>query len=117
MAKDIPRDWSLDVIPGKPCGMLRITDGAEGCVAEVRPGLNHPHAPSALAEGHLIAAAPDLLEACRAAITYNQAIRECGNSPQTMASFCTATGDTLDDLYDKWITSVRAAIAKAEGKE
>ena len=60
------------------------------------------------------AAAPDLLEACQAAIVYDAAIALCGNDPDQMASSCTATGDNLDALYSDWIGKARAAIAKAQ---
>lgn len=54
---------------------------------------------------------------CKAAIKYDDAIRQCANDPDTMASHCTATGDTLDTLYDDWITKSRAALGPARGKE
>lgn len=64
----------------------------------------------------LILAAPELLAACEAAIKYDLAIASCGNEPHKMASFCTAEGVTLDDLYASWITKAKKAIAKTEGK-
>lgn len=64
-------------------------------------------------QARLIAAAPDLLEAANAAIAYDAAIRSCGNSPDKMSSYCTAQGDTLDNLYSDWISRAQSAIAKA----
>lgn len=64
----------------------------------------------------LIAAAPDLLAACQAAIRYDAAIQQCANDPAKMSSHCTADGDSLDTLYGDWIDKSRAAIAKALGE-
>lgn len=63
----------------------------------------------------LIAAAPELLEAAIAACAYDDAIRSCANDPGLMSSFCTAKGDNLDTLYERWQTLSRAAIAKVIG--
>jgi hypothetical protein len=67
------------------------------------------------ADADLIAAAPDLLEAAKAALMYDKAIRSCAYEPEKMASFCTAEGDNLDALYDAWISKASAAISKATG--
>ena len=67
------------------------------------------------ANARLIAAAPDGLEANLAVIAYDEAIQQCGNNPEKMASFCTARGDNLDILYSRMIDKARAAIAKAKG--
>lgn len=40
------------------------------------------------------------------AARYHAAILASANDPETMASFCTAQGDTLDDLYGKWVDAV-----------
>jgi hypothetical protein len=63
---------------------------------------------------HLLAAAPDLLEAAKAAIAYDAAIQSAANDPEKMSSFCSAEGDDLDVLYARWIYLSRAAIAKAQ---
>lgn len=55
----------------------------------------------------------DMLEALEAAAAYDDAIEMCGNSPERMASFCTAEGDDLDALYARWQSLSRAALAKA----
>ncbi|MDN2700181.1 hypothetical protein O0882_28110 [Janthinobacterium sp. SUN073] len=55
-----------------------------------------------------------LLEgAARAAIAYDKAIKACANSPQSMSSWCTAQGDSLDVLYADWVSKSRAALAVA----
>jgi len=64
-------------------------------------------------DARLIAAAPDLLKAAEAAVAYDEAIRQCGNDPDKMASHCTAEGDTLDSLYSEWMVAARVGIAKA----
>lgn len=55
-----------------------------------------------------------LLDAAEKAVAYDDAIRGCANDPRKMASFCTAEGDTLDALYDAWISAARDAIKKAK---
>lgn len=60
---------------------------------------------------------PDLLAACKAAIEYDALIQTCANDPARMASACSATGDDLDTLYERWIDLARAALAKAEGRQ
>ncbi len=57
-----------------------------------------------------------LLEAALKAIKYDEVIKSCANEPDKMASYCTAEGTTLDSLYFDWMTSSRAAIAKAENE-
>ena len=54
-----------------------------------------------------------LIDAARAAITYDAAIQACANDPARMASFCTAEGENLDALYEAWITKSRVALALA----
>jgi hypothetical protein len=66
-----------------------------------------------IANARLIAAATDLLEAAEAALAYDAEIQGCANDPDRMASHCTAQGQTLDDLYERWIALSRAALAKA----
>ena len=67
----------------------------------------------AMASAILRRAAPDLLGASRAALAYDDAIRACGNDPERMATYHTAVGESLDALYDAWITKARAAVAEA----
>ena len=59
-------------------------------------------------------AAPELYRACIAGKKYDEAIRQCSNDPEKMASFCTSQGDTLDTLYMDWMTKIRHALALAE---
>jgi hypothetical protein len=51
-----------------------------------------------------------LVEACQAGIAYDKAIKRCANDPSKMASYCTAQGDDLDDLYLTWIIKCREAL-------
>jgi hypothetical protein len=58
-----------------------------------------------------------LEKVAEAAIVYDDAIRKCTDDPDKMASYCTATGDGLDELYFNWMTLSRAALAALkEGK-
>lgn len=69
------------------------------------------------ANAHLIAAAPELLDAARAALAYDAAIHRRGFMGEVSTAGPRehyATGDDLDALYDDWVTKARAAIAKAE---
>lgn len=68
-----------------------------------------------LEKARLLVAAPELLEACKAALAYDKAIRSCGNDPERMSSFCTVSGEDLDTLYFSWVNKSRSAIAKAVG--
>lgn len=81
------------------------------------PDMPPGFAPAAQQEANaaLIVAAPELLDAARAAVRYDEAIQSCANDPEKMSSFCSAEDETLDDLYTDWIDKARAAIAKAEG--
>lgn len=72
--------------------------------------------PPEMADALLIAAAPEMYAACKAAIAYNEALKSCANDPDKMSSFCTAEGDDLDLLYESWIRLSAAAIVKAEDK-
>jgi hypothetical protein len=49
------------------------------------------------------------LNAAAAAVAYDAAIQQCADSPEKMASFCTAQGDDLDALYAHWINLARQA--------
>jgi hypothetical protein len=63
----------------------------------------------------LIAAAPDLLEACYAAMEYDAAIKQAAleeRNASTRKSW--VGGKSLDLLYANWITKAFTAIAKAE---
>jgi hypothetical protein len=55
----------------------------------------------------------ELVEACRAAVRYDESIRSCANDPEKMTSFCTSAGEGLDTLYMDWMTKSREALAKA----
>ena len=68
------------------------------------------------ANAHLIAAAPELLEAAESAMRYDKAIRSCANDPDRMASYCTAEGEGLDTLYCDWMVKSFKALKKARGE-
>lgn len=61
------------------------------------------------ANARLIAAAPDLLDACRAALEYDAAIQRYAVHGKSWVG-----GDDLDALYADWINKSRAAIDKVE---
>ena len=61
-------------------------------------------------------AGPELLEACKAGIEYNNALEACGNDPDKMTSYCTAKGDDLDNVYIEWMNKTRIAMELIEGK-
>ena len=94
-----------------------MTDPFDACplreAPEIADCLDREAATRMLAR--FITAAPDLVAACKAAIAYDEAIRACANEPTKMASFCTAQGDTLDNLYAAWMCKARSAISKMEG--
>lgn len=69
------------------------------------------------ANARLIAAAPEMLEACVAAMRYDEAIRGCADDPDKMSTYCTAQGEDLDALYMDWVGKAWRAIAKAKGGE
>lgn len=62
----------------------------------------------------IIAAAPLLYEAALAGQEYDRAIRKCADDPDKMASFCTAKGDDLDDLYMDWMAKIQTAMMHIE---
>lgn len=59
----------------------------------------------------------ELFDVASAAVKYDDAIRGCANSPKKMASFCTAKGETLDELYYDWMSKSRNYIAKLKSDE
>lgn len=42
-------------------------------------------------------------ELLAAVLAYDEAIRECANDPDTMASYCTVQGASLDALYERMV--------------
>lgn len=58
-----------------------------------------------------------LRELAEAAVAYDDAIRSCANDPEKMASFCSAQGDDLDELYFRWMTLARRALSTHVGGE
>ena len=115
MSKHTPGPWFVQD------GYLTIYNLSEGTVgttcAIAKVLREQPGDDQAEANARLIAAAPELLEACEAAIRYDAVIQTCANDPERMSSACTAEGDDLDGLYNDWIRKARAAIRKATGEE
>lgn len=64
-----------------------------------------------LADARLIAAAPELLEAARFAVEYDELLQSY-KGPAVLFD-----GDVaeIDAAYDRWIAASRAALAKAQG--
>lgn len=50
------------------------------------------------------------LEACRAAVKYDNAIYSCADDPDKMSSYCTAQGRDLDALYFDLLSKARLAL-------
>jgi hypothetical protein len=50
----------------------------------------------------------------RAILAYDQAIQSCADDPEKMASFCTAEGDRLDDLYFRMLELARFILSQPE---
>jgi hypothetical protein len=70
------------------------------------------------ANAALIAAAPELLEACEAAIRYDAALQKRvvnGVINIMDTGGAVAMGDDLDALYNDWIDKCGVAIRKARG--
>lgn len=107
MSAHTPGPW--DVVAFGPHGRLKVTAGSMP-VATVASN-NSDFAFNA----RLIAAAPVLLAAVQAGKSYRDALAQCADDPQRMASFCTAEGDDLDTLFAEWERLSNAAIAKAGG--
>ena len=96
--------------------LIQTKDG--WCVAEASNGLPGGFEET-LANEALIAAAPELLGACQAAIAYDKAIRgraQAGDFEKLDPRGAIAEGVDLDTLYEEWITLSMCAIAKAEGR-
>lgn len=47
-------------------------------------------------------------ELAAAVLAYDAAILACANDPARMSSLCTAKGDDLDMLYERWLVLARA---------
>jgi hypothetical protein len=71
------------------------------------------------ANAHLIAAAPDMLEALKAAVAYDDVVSRRGQDGEISLDprAAVAEGEDLDSLYFDWINKSREAIAKAEGSK
>ena len=85
-----------------PCNGL-ITDAPISKKPAGVMALMHVHKPADFANAHLIAAAPDLLAACKLALPW-------------VSAGIDYTGCTAKDPYGADLEELRAAIAKAEGK-
>jgi hypothetical protein len=63
------------------------------------------------ANAHLIAAAPDLLEACIAGKRYGVALAQFGDKVGQIIE-----SDDLDKLFEDWANKTETAICKAKGQ-
>lgn len=72
---------------------------------------------NAQANARLIAAAPDLLAACKAAMVYHAAIHRRAETGEVLMRplGAIAEGLDLDALYDDWMSKAQTAISKARG--
>lgn len=83
-------------------------------VVDCRRGGNVCYTAEDVANARLIAAAPDLLEACEAALEYDAEIhRHAAINQKDPKSWVGC--EELDRLYEKWTSASRAAIARASG--
>ena len=134
MSKHTPGPWEIEPLQGKyygtrillDSGVIEVWTGgsrpqkpsereiADGWTPDV--GMDHVESEEDYANACLISSAPELLDACEAAIRYDAVIQTCANDPERMSSACTAEGDDLDGLYNDWISKARAAIRKATGE-
>lgn len=81
-------------------------------------GLVRP-APNDRVGDRLIAAAPDLLKAAKAALAYDAAIQDYARTGRVAVrgdGSGDAVGDDLDALYTALISAARAAVEKAVGQ-
>lgn len=102
MSKHTPGPWRLEEADGAAyiCMQVKALDG-ESLMGDER---YYPWVPSNLADWHLIAAAPELLEALKDAASALRYIRE-------------AHGELYGVGFDRVETNSAAAIAKAEGAQ
>lgn len=75
----------------------------------------HAYAEGRADEQEELTATPEnsnpLRELAQACMDYDAAIRSCADDPKRMDSFCTATGDDLNDLYEGWLHRALAALS------
>ena len=102
-ATHTPGPWSA--LPGHSCiGFIDIISRLDGVVAQVTQSDNSP-SETDIANAHLIAAAPDLLEACVAMIEWDAREEDHAVDFHARMMLCKAA-----------FQKARAAIAKAEGR-
>ena len=96
--KHTPGPWEVEV------GSAMLADNGVASLGRLRVVAVTPVLyENAQADAHLIAAAPELLAACRAMVSWND--------------FAADEDSGLESLYEEAIRRARAAIAKAEGSE
>jgi hypothetical protein len=100
MSTHTPGPWELDGLTVQPANEASF-DGCNICRVTVPSDLLEPQA---IANGHLLVAAPDLLAACKRALTFQTTKNLLGEENRAASLL-----DTLNML--------RGAIAKAEGKK
>ena len=116
VAQHTPAPWTATIedigCDGQPSfvGYIRADNGHQEIAV-----LYTSAAGSQEANARLIAAAPDLLAAARAAFVYDNALHTAIRQRALFAE-AVATCDDLDALYSDWQTKTVLAIAKAEGR-
>lgn len=102
MSKHTPGPWELGPVTRSGYRYLNSEAWDEFARVVTRMEYDPCESPSGLANAYLIAAAPELLEACKRAMRYAENVGK-------------AEGCTFDDDGD--LPFIKAAIAKAEGRE
>lgn len=111
--KHTPGPWAVKPY-SSDTGDFTVTSPSLPFIANTIGGTDQEHG-NAL----LIAAAPDLLAACKAAELYDAAINRRAKTDDVKrldAGGAIAEGIDLDTLYHDWCDKAMSAIAKAEGR-
>lgn len=66
------------------------------------------------ANARLMAAAPEMYEACKAAVAYDDACEECGDDPYDRITYRNPEGKSIDLLRNEWINATRDILARID---